>query len=231
MRFLGTWVASLIGIALVASLVLGRDTPPRIYELATITEAFEERYAAALADLEAGGVLYLRSESRSVPDGDGEFTSVRTIETWVAMDGDVPVARSDELDASGDLLRSLEFVGNVQTLRHDSGADTRESTTVAPVQPPLELLAQLRARTLGATIEGAQLIGTASIAGFEAARIAGPEPSASETAFAIADPLIHLQRMRAGGGNGSHVTSELALLEWIVLPMGTPLGERPTEGR
>ncbi len=226
MRFLGAWVTSLVAVALVAALVLGRDAPPRTYDLAAITDAFEERYASALAELEAGGVLYLRSESRSVPAENGRFEFVRTIETWVALDGDVPIAQSEESDAGGELLRKIEFAGDVQTLLVDRGAPTRESTTVQPVQAPIELLAQIRARTLGAAATG-ELIGAESIAGLEAARIAGPEPSTSETAFAIADPLIHLQRVLADQGESGRATAELALVEWVVLPAGTPLGTRP----
>jgi len=209
MRFLGAWVASLVAIVLAAGLVLGRDDPRQTDEVAEIAAAFDERYATATVDLETGGVLYLRSEYRPVPDGG--VTSIRGTETWVAMDGAQPVARSEESNSDGEVVRILEFEGATQTLLVDrtAGIENREPVAVPPVQTPNALLIELRSRMLDAALRAGQLVGSSVIASPGAARLAGPDLTSSHSAV---------------GARGS---SGLRLLQWAVLPAGTPLGTPP----
>ena len=228
MRFLGSWVGSLVALGLVTGLILGREAPPRSYELAGIAEAFQPRYEAALAELEAGGVLYLRSELRGAPDHDSDLLSVSVLETWVGMSGDVPVSRTQWSDTDGTLLRVSEIEGVTQTLLidHTTGVVSRVPTTVEPVQPPTDLLTQLRQRTLG-SVPDAVVVEAEPIAGLEAARVPGSELATSRTSFAVSDPLIMLQQGLDRVGEQVRVRSELALLEWTVLPAGSDLGARP----
>ena len=228
-RFLGAWLSSLAAVALVAALILGRDEPPRTYQVAAIAGAFDERYQAALADLEAGGVLYLRGEQRGRhARGDGlQLDSV--FETWVGTSGTVPVARSEQSDASGQLLRVTEIEGVTRTLLVDNveGTESRAPATVLPVQPPAELLRQLFARTLGAAPPDREVVGAPSVAGLEAAHVSGSDTASTRTAFAVADPLIHRQQTFEGQGEEAWIRAQFELLQWAVLPPGTPLGTRP----
>jgi hypothetical protein len=92
-------------------------------------------------------------------------------------------------------------------------------------------LASLRDRTIATPVPGAVAVGAAPIGDHEAARrAAGPPLANTEVVFAVDDPLIHIQRHYPAGTPDDakpQPLSELALLEWVVLPAGTPLGQRP----
>lgn len=205
MRFLAAWMTSLVAVALVSALVLGRDAP------AQTAADFDERYATALADIEAGGVLYLRSQQLLAPAAAGATTAIRGHETWVTMDGSVPVARSEESNDQGEVVRILEFEGATQTLLVDrlAGIENREPVAVVPVQSPTQLLTELHARMRDLALRADPPIDDSTVAASAASQLAGPDPATSDTA------------------TRASVIEELTLVQWAVLPAGTPLGTRP----
>ena len=165
--------------------------------------------------------------------GSGEFSSIRQVETWVGVTADgVPTARTEERDAHGNLVRITEIEGSTRTLVADviAGTESRSPSAVEPVEHPAELLLRLLDRALRGGGADGLAIGVATIAGGREAAsvVAGPPPQTAELVFAVDDPLIHVERSYRLDANGEAVLqSELALLGWVVLPAGTPLGERP----
>jgi hypothetical protein len=144
------------------------------------------------------------------------------------MNGGLPVARSEWSELDGTVLQVTEIEGGTQTLLidHVSGTESSEPTSVGWVQAPARLLARLWDSTLGAAPRDGIVVGSAPIAGLEAARIPAPELARSQTSFALSDPLIHRQQGLDLDGDEPRVRSELALVEWKVLAPGTSLGSR-----
>lgn len=227
MRFLGAWVTSLVAVALVAGLILGRDTPPRTYDLAAIEAAFEDRYTSALADLEAGAVLYLRTELR-IPDSD---EPVRVSETWVGTDSrGVPVARVEGSFLGSPVFQITETRGARQAILDlETGEETDVTVGVIPAEPPATILRRVRESALGSASRSGEAVDVRPIVGDRpSARIEDRSPRDTEVLVVLDDPLLHVRRIYEGSaGDGGAINSEVALVVWNVLPPGTPLGTPP----
>lgn len=225
MRFLGTWFGSLVALGLVAALVLGRDVPPRVYELAAIEAAFEDRYAAALADLEAGAVLYLRTELRTP----GSDEPARVSETWVGTDSrGTAVARIEGSFLGSPVFQVSETRGARQAILDlQTGAETDVTVGVVPAEPPEAILRRVRQSALGlASVTGEGTEVSPIVADRTSVRIEAQLSSGREVLIVLDDPLLHVTRTYDSLAGESSVTSEVAVVEWKVLAAGTPLGTR-----
>ena len=226
MRFLATWLGSLVALGLVAALLLGRDAPPRVYELAAIDAAFEDRYAAALADLEAGAVLYLRTELRTP----GSDEPARVSETWVGTDSrGAAVARIEGSFLGSPVLQITETRGARQAILDlETGEETDVTVGVVPAEPPGAILWRVRQSALGSVSVTGEATEVSPIVGDRpSARVEALSPSGTEVLVVLDDPLLHVTRRYDGpDADTGVVTSEIALVEWRVLAPGTPLGAR-----
>lgn len=240
--FLGAWVVSAVGAGLIVALVLGRADDGDADRLHRIAAESKVRYAPAIAELGAGGVLYWRLSMR-VPGGvvaggpgaPAEFSYGERIivEEWSVYVGERGgYSRTEMSTLDGELLLVAESDGFEIVHREvASGLEWRREglrpDDIESVLVPTIVLWQQYGSSFEFVGRGELLNGRETLVVVAEHPVAEPRER-TELAFVADDPVIARLRNYDFAVDGSLILeSEISTIAWAVLPAGTEFGTRP----